>query len=226
MIVCDACLSQNASDRTCMYRAITNVSAPCFSMRLSIFASCAAFALTLSPPNFSGSMGRWKNGIPNWSAMYFRSLWLLMMNGISHLSSPFAWRTSKSQRQWSILLTKMPTRCGSALYAMSHESISNWRARFSMLLSSASRLSAPLNKPEKSMERRWKNMPSSLTYCAELRMLHPQPNMSCVRLAMSPLRSGPMKRTANFYDIWMTDASERHAGSALVSGVGFREGVA
>jgi hypothetical protein len=58
--------------------------------------------------------------------------------------------------------------------------------------------------------------------------LHPQPNMSCVRLAMSPLRSGPMKRTANFFDNWMTYIREweRHAGSALVSEVGFREGVA
>ena len=94
---------------------------------------------------------------------------------------------------------------------------------FSMLLSSASRLSAPLNSPEKSMERRWKNMPSSLTYCAELRMLHPQPNMSCVRPAMSPLRSGPTKRTAI---VFLPTRVERPAGGALVSGVGLGERVA
>ena len=39
LIVCAACLSQKSSDKTCMYRAITSVSAPCFSMSRSIRAS-------------------------------------------------------------------------------------------------------------------------------------------------------------------------------------------
>ena len=47
---------------------------------------------------------------------------------------------------------------------------------------------------------------------------------------MSPLRSGPMKRTAKFFFVFLRwidrRGVERHAGSALVSGVGFGKRVA
>ena len=63
--------------------------------------------------------------------------------------------------------------------------------------------------------------------------MHPQPNMSCVRPAMSPLRSGPMKRTAKFFFVFLRwidrRGVERHAGArssaGSVSGNASREGL-